>query len=369
MEEGRGRFIEIPTARFPHTTFYEELIGWLSMGADITENTFSAIDIVSMATMTFLLLIGIPGNVLVIYIFGCGRKLRRTRFEFLLLILGIIDLISITIVPVTFFYLTVTKFQAWHFGYTACKVIPSLLQISVTISQGVLVLICYQRYSSIVYPFEQKYLSKKRVVQWLIADVGISIVLAVPYQCSFGIEVNEELGTKTCAPQVEKRIDFLLAASTLQIIRDLASASILALLSYRMNHSLTQEIETTTWDRSMMSTKSRKLIKTVVVVFTVLCLPVDALHFTYYVMIATRHYISTEIYQLIIILNTFMNLLQISNAAVNVFIYSKMHVFFRKAIFRGLTNYNMAGRRPPSKTITSLISIDNNRFSGRAVYP
>lgn len=322
----------------------------------MASTTYSVVEILSLTMISFLLLIGIPGNIMVIYVFGYRRKSTRTRFELLLLILGVIDLISITVVPITFLYLTATRFQAWHFGYTACKVIPSLLQISITISQSVLLLICYERYCAVVYPFEYRYLSRMKIVSYLILSVLLSVAFAYPYQHTFDIQAIKKYSIKTCAPNLEERIDYLLLSSALQIVRDLASVFILATLSYRMNKSLRQHVELATRDGSNIL-RSCKLLKTVVVVFTILCLPVDIFHLIYYIMSKTAGYFSSETYEVIETVNTLLNLLQISNAVVNVFIYSKMHVFFRNTIFRhSMKEYMENVSRLPSRTVTSLLS-------------
>ena len=104
-----------------------------------------------MALIVAIVCIGIPGNAFVIYVFGWRKKTKmnmkergrrdRNRFEFLLLLLSCIDLISLLLVPPIFFYLTMAKFKVWHFGKVACKIVPSLLQITISLSQGMLVCI------------------------------------------------------------------------------------------------------------------------------------------------------------------------------------------------------------------------------------
>lgn len=344
-----------------------------------TNKIVATLEFISIVVMIFLLCIGITGNFLVICVFGCRKKSRRTRFEVLLLILAIIDLISITIVPLTFLYLTTTKFKSWDFGYTGCKFIPSLLQISITLSQGVILLICYERYCAIVHPFQHRFPSKRTIALWLIMCAIISILSTLPYQISFDIVKDPRRGIKKCIPKVFEYHDMLIASSTLWILRDFASALILVVLSYQMHHSLSRKVEVVKREQTMFS-RSRKIITAVVVIFTTLCLPVDVYSLIYNVFVKTTTYFGPDTYRYLITANTFLNLIQASNAAVNVFIYSKMHILFRNAVCRCLSKGNDLDqirrktrsktitsltsvdlKRPPSKTILSVLSIDNER--------
>ena len=304
--------------------------------------------------------IGIPGNLFVVYVFGWKnkQKTRRknshtdrggtSRFEFLLLILGCIDLVSLLLVPPFFFYLTVAKFRVWHFGEVACKIVPSLLQVTVSVSQGMMVLICYERYSAIVYPFDHKTgISTFRIFAWLCNVVFVSAVFIYPYAYAFEIR-SGEFGP-SCEP-VSARLNYFFASACLQVSRDMASMLTMIVLSHRMNRALVRPhdsedsvvVTTTTttatamtsWDRARMSAKSRKVIKTVVAVFTILCLPVDLFHLVYYTLIKVGIPLLPFVDSVIHPVNTLLNIMQISNSAANVFIYSKMHVFFRKMVLR-----------------------------------
>ena len=143
---------------------------------------YNPMELISMILTVFIFCVGIPGNIFVIYVFGWKKRKRRNRyrsgrergnydmntepssnyqnssstrrFEFLLFLLGCIDLVSLLLIPPVFFYLIITKFSVWHLGRVACKLVPSLLQITVSVSQGMLVLICYERYSAIMHPFD-----------------------------------------------------------------------------------------------------------------------------------------------------------------------------------------------------------------------
>eukprot|EP00111_Clytia_hemisphaerica_P022271 TCONS_00065465-protein len=190
-----------------------------------------------------------------------------------------------------------------------------------------LILICYERYSAIMKPFTNKHISTFRIFAWLSNVIFVSIVFIYPYAYTFEL-VESDHGV-SCEPRGD-RLNYLLASSTLQVLRDLMSATTMAILSRKMNKALSTNNDVTTWDRAQMTQKSRKMIKTVVVVFTILCLPVDVFHLTYYILIRQNVNMSHIRDTIITPVNTALNVIQISNSVVNVFIYSQMHVFFRK---------------------------------------
>lgn len=288
--------------------------------------THSITDYIAMITLSIIFLIGVPGNIFVLYIFGIRRKKCRTRFETLLLLLGVTDCVSMLFIPTSFFYLTFTKFQVWHFGFIGCKIIPTILQMSVTISQGILVLISYERYHAIVYPFKIGF-TNKCVCVWFVFVFIISIIFVLPYMFSFQIIKNPLDNTEACVP-VSESYNLLMASSFMQLSRDLVALSILATLRIRMHKSLTRSVTMATWDRLAISTKGRKLLKIVVLVFLILTLPEDIFLVFFYIF-GSLFDMSDGLYNKFVDINTFLNILQISNSVVNVFIYSRMHSYFK----------------------------------------
>jgi len=319
----------------------------------LTMIRFTPLDIILIALITAIFCIGIPGNLFVIYVFGWRQRRKRCRFKFLLLILGCVDLISLLLVPPSFFYLTVTKFKVWHFGNIACKILPSLMQVSISVSQGMLVLICYERYSAIVNPFHNKQISTFRIFAWLCNVVFMSVVFIYPYAYTFEVTRADPNKPPSCQPKSAKS-NYLIASSCLQVFRDLLSVITMVILSLKMNKALVDRNDETSWDRAKMSAKSRKLLRTVVVVFTMLCLPVDLFHIIYYALVQFGFGADLALYTntVLIPVNTTLNVLQISNSVVNVFIYSKMHVFFRKIV---VAENSTTGRSTKLRKISTVL--------------
>ena len=317
---------------------------------------FSIIDVTIMALSTSTFVLGVCGNALVMYVFGYMRGKQRSRFESFLLLLAVNDLISSIIIPSTFFYLTATAFRSWHFGTVGCKVIPSLLHVSVTISQGILILISYERYRAIVHPF------KRKVPHWqvslgIILTVLLSVVFAAPYIHLLKIFRNDDYNVETCLPGGKNGI--LMLSATFTLVRDIMAIFLMTYLGYRMNHTLTRTFTNSTLNRAQFTSRGRKLLKVVITVFCLLTLPLDIFKVGVYSIIMAQVYIPETVYKYIIIGNTFLNILQASNSVVNVFIYSKMHSFKENLTCRRKKNKWSMSReckriyRTTSRTISS----------------
>ncbi|XP_057289931.1 neuromedin-B receptor-like isoform X1 [Hydractinia symbiolongicarpus] len=290
------------------------------------EILFSPVDVVTMIILTGIFSIGLLGNLLVVYIFGVRSRNNVKRFERFLLMLGFIDLASSVIIPLSFMYLTATKFQQWHFGEIGCKLIPSLLQISITLSQGVLILISYERYHTLVKPFNDP-LSRGKIGLWILIVVALSIFFVLPYMSTFSVHENQQYNTKTCAPDSDKT-GMSLGSALLQVTRDIIALGVMGFLGFRMNRTLVKQHDNLTWRREKMSRKGRRLLKLVIIIFSILTLPLDIYQVIFYAVVHSNVHISKKGYEIIVMVNTFLNLVQTSNSVVNVFIYSRMHSMF-----------------------------------------
>ena len=288
---------------------------------------FSYLNVAVMIVMIGILTIGVAGNTLVIYIFGIKSRKQITRFERFLLVLGLIDWISSFMIPLSFLYLTVTDFRDWHFGYGGCKVIPSLLQVSVTISQGVLIAISYERYHTLVNPFNDK-LSKYKLATWASFVLLMAFVLVAPYMETMKVHEDQYYRKKTCAPD-NNMYDIIMLSASLNLFRDIVALCIMSFIGYRINQALIKQHDKLTWEREKMSRKGRKILRMVIIVFAVLTIPVDLFQVVYYAVILSGISISPECFNIIVSVNTILNIVQTANSVVNVFIYSRVHQTFR----------------------------------------
>lgn len=286
-----------------------------------SEIRFNVLDLFCIMFSTMIIIIGTVGNAYVVYIFGI--KTRTQRFEYFLVLLAIVDLISSFLVPTSFLYLTITGFKRWHFGISGCKIIPSLLQISVSVSQGVLLLISFERYHTLKKPFSMR-LSGVKIIIWLICVLAVSILIVYPYITTLKVREDRFTGINTCVPDGSQYKTLLLSA-LIQLSRDIIALSLMLTFGYIIQKTLTKQHKNLTWDRNRFSEKGRKLLRNVIIAFAILTLPVDIFQCFFYAMIYAQIKFSPQAFSVILVSNTLLNLLQISNSVVNVFIYSRVH--------------------------------------------
>ena len=298
---------------------------------------YNILDIFAIIILTLIFLIGIMGNSLVIYVFRVKYSKRNRRFEHFLLSLGVIDLISTFFVPSIFLYLTVTKYQRWDFGDTGCKIIPLLVPISVTMTQGLLILISYERYHTIVKPFNERF-SPVIILASILLMITVSVVVVYPYSSTLTISVNLNYNFKTCAPD-EKKDGTLLLSAILFLSRDALALTCMAFLSSRVHKSLIKQHNNLTWERRKMSEKARRLLKVIIVVFAILTLPIDVYHCFINAIIYAGVRFSKNAYAIIVTVNTLLIVMQTTNSVANVFIYSRIHRSF------GLRRFSSKGIR------------------------
>ena len=268
-------------------------------------------DIFIIAMLVFVMLMGVSGNTLVIYVFGISKK--KKRFERFLLTLAVLDFLSSILIPLTFLYLTATRFRRWDFGEVGCKIIPTFLRITVSVSQGVLIMISYERYHSIVKPFQQK-ISNFKLIIFFCTVLLVSVILAVPYMMTFHILVSYDYGIKTCIPDARKHKTLIVAASLL-LIRDIFAISSMEFFRNRIYHSLMKKQRHSSWNCKQGSQKGRKILFMVIVVFSALTLPLDIFQFIFYMFANfANSTLLAGTYDVLVMVNTILNLIQMSNS-------------------------------------------------------
>ena len=108
-------------------------------------------DWILVIAFSLIISFGVVGNAIVCYVFGYKKKRhRRSTTEWLILYLGIIDLLASILNPPLYIYWTVTHYSKWHFGYLGCKILPVLGPIMTSASLGILLIFAIDRYLAIV---------------------------------------------------------------------------------------------------------------------------------------------------------------------------------------------------------------------------
>lgn len=282
-------------------------------------------DVINIIFVVAILIIGVVGNSMIVYFIGWKKRRRIQRFEGFLLMLGVIDLMASIFIPLSFLYLTATNFERWDFGIVGCKMIPPLLQVSITLSQGMLIIISYERYHTLVKPFNER-IKKTTIACWLLIVLVVAVLIIIPYMSAFKIYRTTET-IQFCQPY-DPTGHLFMTSSTLHLTRDIIAIVIMGLLNNRMSHALTKQHDELTWKREKMSQKGRRLLRRVFVIFITLTVPVDLYQVVYYALYMGNVPFTDEVVVATRIANTFLNIVQASNSVVNVFIYSRMHYIF-----------------------------------------
>ena len=105
--------------------------------------------------------IGVSGNVVVLYTF---RRFWKTGpiIELLILYLAFFNFLSSIIDPLMFGYWILTCYKSWHFGWFACKIVPSLCRIFSNISIALILIMAIDRCRVIAFPLRKK-LSRRQI--------------------------------------------------------------------------------------------------------------------------------------------------------------------------------------------------------------
>lgn len=301
--------------------------------ADAHAKKFAFLELAQIVCLILISVIGIVGNQVVIYVFGWKKRNSRRRFETLLLLLAICDFVASLVDPPAFIYAIATHFSQWHFGFIGCKLILSTGPANITISQGILVLISYERYRSVANPLGET-LKKSFFILWLICTLLLSIILVSPYTYSLEIVIDANYSMNTCAPSGTKLNAFYIFAIG-NISRDLVASLSLVVLGVMTTRMMKQAKILTHQTSSIKkrrqnTTKATKMLVVVACVFTICIIPLDLFQVMVYSFFHADFI--QEHYSSIVLCNTFLHILQMSNSASNIVVYSRMHTDFTRGI-------------------------------------
>lgn len=306
-----------------------------------TSKNYLPAEIVNIVALIIPCLSGTIGNLLVIYIFAWKKRKHRKPFEVLLSILAAVDLFASMVVPTLFLYGAVTKYRRWDFGYVGCKIISSFFPVSVTLSQGILVLISYERYRTIKDPFgiNGRPMQRGFILLWLLVTLFIAMILVSPYVYVLELVSSTAYNIHTCMPS-SRRQDTLLIYSVGNVVRDCTATTFMIILGVLSNQVLRDKNPAMYYNdggscgkektrfqiyRRRNLEKARSMLIVVVCVFSVCVIPMDLFQFIVYMFYQVDFQFSQTSYEGILTCNSVLSVLQIMNCATNVFIYARMH--------------------------------------------
>ena len=300
----------------------------------------TTIDWVGLVTMCAVLLLGTVGNLLVVYVFGC-RKRNRSNYETLLLTLSVVDFFGAIFGPSLFIYDILTEYKEWHFGTVGCKVIPTILPVNFILSQGILILISFERYQGIVNLFRTETLTRRKLGIYLLAIVMVALIMSSPY--IYALEVKDGY---SCFPRLGNTA---LAQSAIYVAVEIMVLLILTFTNTRISKAIHLSFQVLSLDREksrrLVSYKrTNKMLAAMVASLSIFVMPGDLMRFGVYICHSVDATIITASMIIIHQCNTVLASLQLASTFINVIIYAGMDPEFKLFIKSVVCSCNGQGR-------------------------
>ncbi len=336
------------------------------------------LDIAAVAFAVLIAVLGICGNLIVIFVLKFRIQGPLSAYDTILLYLAANDLFCASVVPAVFVYGTLTEFRQWLTDEVGCKIVMSIMPVSISISQGLLIVISVERFKAITKPLQRQNLGHKMIAKVFVGIFLCGILLVLPGAYSYSIVVDEVYKTKTCTSPGSKR-PFMLAFSAINLTKDLVCTFILAFSSHLISKEMQENARTQErlnasqpGHRSQLelSKLRSKMLRNIVAGFSICAVPLDAFQLCVYVSFQLlQSKITTVEYVWIRSINTVLYLLQVSSVVVNIFIYNRKYAPFRQLLQRLVTFPNFRRRTVSQTSSCELKTIrtmqDNPSFSSR----
>lgn len=251
-------------------------------GTEFEESVFTRVLSRILTPLVFCLItvIGLAGNLMVIYIITTRRKMR-TLTNMMLLNLAVADVCFLVTCPpfTALHFASVT----WPFGLLTCRLMLCATNVTVYVTVYTLVLICVVRYMAIVHPSStDQYRTRNKIAVVMVLIWVVMICVAAPFGKIFGLQLDR--GVLVCVV-----VDLEYGKSCFMfsfIFAYCLPVLIIGALSALLLRHIHSESKGSMPLRSTASQRSRQaacVIKLVVLAFILLWLPinVDLLLFYY----------------------------------------------------------------------------------------
>lgn len=291
-------------------------------------------DFTLIAAFSIIFIIGVIGNILVLYVFKVRTKKRLSTMERLILKLAIVDLLGSIFNPALFVYWQITQNRAWHFGTVGCKIIPTILNITDSVSIGIIVIIALDRCRVICNPFIRGY-STVQINGALLVVLCTAVFLEIPRLIH-----AEVIPGLTCYVPESNKPSYAYPALLSLLLRDVSCSVIFVVIFHRMYHALydPDAIRLLGDQSQIKKRKAYVLLVVITIVFTVLVYPRDILHIVFLIISLSPYDMAPS--KAILDLNTVLKILRAVNSIINVFIYARLHGKFRKSLKTMQTSLN-----------------------------
>ena len=273
-----------------------------------------------------VLVTGIFGNILIIYLYGFIKRNRLGKFHKMLLILGIVDLIGSISNPIYLLYHDLKLYTGWFLRDFECKIFPEIGENSSNISLAITMIMAIDRDRAICTPLK-KQISTKSIYKGIGVTIILSISLSVP-----SIYLFESVKNQYCS--IKESYAFYVFTFAKLVLKNITFVLILGPTTIRIFVKLRKK-DNTTGDlrsnelRSMHTKRTLKMVAAIGICFVLFVFPKE-ISFTW--MYYQSYYgASTDIKFPLFFLRLF-RLMYYFNSSINVFLYSLLSSRFRQEI-------------------------------------
>ncbi|KAM9314860.1 neuropeptide Y receptor type 2 [Pholidichthys leucotaenia] len=231
------------------------------------------VQIILILAYTTIILFGVIGNLLVIYVVYKFKNLR-TVTNFFIVNLAVADLLVSTLcLPFT---LVNTLYGEWMFGQVLCFLLPCAQGLAVQVSTITLTIIALDRHRNIVYHMETK-MSKDVCIAIIVITWAVSGLLASPLAIfrEYGVfDLPLDKSIQVCRENwPEDSMSGTIYSMSMLLVQYCLPLAITSAAYIRIWNKLKNHMAHGRNDRSQRRKKTTKMLLTMVVVFAVSWLP------------------------------------------------------------------------------------------------
>uniref|UniRef100_A0A0N5A7B1 G_PROTEIN_RECEP_F1_2 domain-containing protein n=1 Tax=Parastrongyloides trichosuri TaxID=131310 RepID=A0A0N5A7B1_PARTI len=295
---------------------------------------------------TGLTLIGLLGNVIVIFIIGFDKSMRKSCMNILLLNLALADTLNLTVGTVEWTHLIIKGYQGFVFPPIFCPISRYLECVFLYSSIMTQLIVCVERFIAIIYPIHARRLCTTRnVLKCLFTMWTFVLLAALPY-----LFANVLSPTRNICFTSGMRETWFIAFKWIEFTFLYLSPAIIFLILYskvakslwKNNNQLyegsrSSSVNQNNYDTLKMRRNVVKMLVACVIVYFVCYSPIQGLFIA-------KHLLNISLippYEFVLI----MNALAMTCSACNPLLYTLFSKKFRKRISEFLTCSGWKGKR------------------------
>ncbi len=325
-----------------------------------SNDTLSWIDYMGYVSVPVLLVVGLTGNTLTIIVMRT-KSFKAFALSYILIALAISDITLNIMLPFNKMFLRhLLGVDIRTLSEESCKIFYWLFRSAKMTSSWLVVLVSFERFMSIVFPFNSDTIVNKKSILICISIIYVLIGGFNGYWCSFGDNIKEiKPNVKVCIPTAgkpgmeTKSFWFLICGVTLYaffpslINATLTTITCVTLIKARR---LRRKMSTSNCATKNPTAKTTAMLISIGIAFMILVLPIGCAHITAKFQQTT---IPETKEPSLVYLREIYQLMEHINYSINFFLYTLCCASFRKRVFSVCTGGSLnssSGDTPMAST-------------------